>query len=123
MVKGQTTIAIPPGATIAELIEDRGMTPEELAARTGLPEEHVRELVDGRVPLTEDVARRLEAVFGVPARFWLNLEANWRADLRKVWAEAELDPRRVEGTDEEEEHLWDSVSVPMTEEDWRLVLE
>ena len=80
-------IAIPPRATIREQIEDRGMTHEELASRLGLSEGHVRELIDGHVQLTRDVAGRLEMVLGLSARFWLDLEDIYRAKLRAIEAE------------------------------------
>ena len=85
--RGRTMIAIPPRATIREQIEDRGMTHEELASRLGLSEGHVRELIDGHVQLTRDVAGRLEMVLGLSARFWLDLEDIYRAKLRAIEAE------------------------------------
>ncbi|MBQ7264453.1 MAG: HigA family addiction module antidote protein [Synergistaceae bacterium] len=90
--RGRTMIAIPPGATIKELIEDRGMTQKELASRLGLSEGHVRELIDGHVQLTRDVAGRLEMVLGLSARFWLDLEAIYRTKLRAIEAE-DVEPR------------------------------
>ena len=80
-------IAIPPGATIRELIEDRGMTQKALAARMELSEKHISELVNGHVQLTPDVAGRLEMVLGLSARFWLDLEAIYRTKLRAIEAE------------------------------------
>ena len=86
--KGRAAIAIPPGATIKEQIEDRGMTQKGFAVRMGLSEKHVSELIDGRVHLSPDVAGRLETVLGISSRFWLNLEAIYRAKLREIEAGA-----------------------------------
>ena len=80
-------IAVPPGATIKEQIDDLGMTQMEFASRMGLPEEHVSKLIYGDVQLTTDVAERLELVLGVPAGFWNNLEAIYQQKLEKVRAE------------------------------------
>ena len=48
-------------------------------------------LINGQVHLTADVALRLEAVFGIPASFWNNLEAIYCEKLAKIKAENELD--------------------------------
>ena len=87
MNRSQSVIAIPPGETIKEQLEDRGMTQKELAARMGLSEKHVSRLVNGKVRLTPHTAELLEKAIEVPARFWLGLEACYRADLMKVEAE------------------------------------
>ena len=42
--------------------------------------------------------------------------------LRESFLEM-LKPRMEEGTDEEEERLWASASLPMTSEDWKIALE
>lgn len=79
-----TTIAVPPGATIKEQLEDRGMTQKEFSQRMGMSEKHISNLINGKVELTYDVADRLEYVLGVPAKFWNNLEASYRASIVRV---------------------------------------
>ena len=81
------TIAIPPGETIKEQLEDRHLTQKDLARLTGLSEKHISRLVNGQVILTPETAARLEQAIEVPARFWLALEAGYRADLLKVQEE------------------------------------
>lgn len=76
-------IAIPPGATIREQLEDRGMSQKEFAARMAMSEKHISHLINGTVQLTTDVANRLEMVLGIPASFWNNLEAIYRAKLAR----------------------------------------
>lgn len=91
MEKSRTYIAIPPGATIKEQIEDRGMKQKELAARLGCSEKHLSRLINGEVQLSQDMALRLEMVLGVPAHFWNNLESIYREKLQKVKEENDLD--------------------------------
>ncbi|MDD4729286.1 MAG: HigA family addiction module antitoxin [Dysgonamonadaceae bacterium] len=91
MMHSKNTIAIPPGATIREQLENRGMKQKEFALRMGLSEKHISRLVNGQVELTQDVALRLESVLGVPASFWNNLEAVYREKLVRVIAENELE--------------------------------
>lgn len=91
MVRSQSYIATPPGATIREQLKDRGMSQKEFAARMDLSEKHVSKLINGEVQLTPEVAVRLEMVLGVPAKFWHNLEAIYREKLVKIEAENTMD--------------------------------
>lgn len=68
----------PPGETILDLTEERGWTQAELATRLGYTEKHVSLLINGKVPLTEEAAIRLEKVLGSTAGFWLAREARYR---------------------------------------------
>ena len=87
MARSRSYIATPPGATIKEQLDDRGMSQKEFASRMGMSEKHISHLINGDVQLTPDVAYRLELVLGMPASFWSNLEAIYREKLAKVDAE------------------------------------
>jgi len=91
MKRSKTFIATPPGTTIKEQLEDRIMSQKEFAMRMEMSEKHISKLINGDVALTQDVARRLELVLGVPASFWNNLEAIYREKLLKVEQENALD--------------------------------
>lgn len=91
MTRSRSYIATPPGATIKEQLDDRGMSQKEFASRMGMSEKHISHLINGNVQLTPDVAYRLELVLGMPASFWSNLEAIYREKLAKVDAENALD--------------------------------
>ena len=84
MVRSRTYIASPPGATIKEQLNDRGMSQKEFAARMDMSEEHICKLINGEVQLTIETAVRLETVLGVPAQFWNNLEAIYREKTVKA---------------------------------------
>lgn len=84
MIASKTFIATPPGATIREQLDDRGMSRKEFAARMDMPEKKIIDLLDGEVRLTSDIAQRLETVLGIPAEFWINLEAIYRDKLAKI---------------------------------------
>jgi HTH-type transcriptional regulator / antitoxin HigA len=75
--------AIPPGATVADLLEERGMTQTELARRLGVSLKHVNQTVKGTASISAELALGLEKVFGVPAAFWLNRESLYRADVAR----------------------------------------
>lgn len=91
MNQSKTYIAIPPGETIREQLQDRGMPQKEFALRMDISEKHASKLINGEVRLTPEMARRLEMVLGVPASFWNNLEAIYREKLEKVREENELE--------------------------------
>lgn len=90
-MRSRKTIAIAPGATIKEQLEDQGMTQKEFALRMDMSEKHISKLINGEVHLTPDVAIRLEYVLGLPAQYWTNLEALYREQCARVQAENEMD--------------------------------
>ncbi|QJD29063.1 helix-turn-helix domain-containing protein [Methylococcus geothermalis] len=73
----------PPGDTIADVLEERGWTQAELARRLGYTEKHVSQLINGKAPVTEETASRLERVIGSTAGFWLRREALYRERLER----------------------------------------
>lgn len=91
MVRSRSFIATPPGVTIKEQLNDRGMSQKEFAVRMDMSEKHISKLIHGDVQLTPEAAVRLEMVLGVPAKFWNNLEAIYREKLIKAEAEKAMD--------------------------------
>jgi len=91
MTRSRSYIATPPGSTIKEQLENRGMSQKEFASRMGMSEKHISRLINGEVQLTSDVANRLEMVLGLPAKFWNNLEAIYRDKIAKAEAENFMD--------------------------------
>lgn len=91
MTSNEKYIAIAPGMTIKEMIDDRGMTQRELAMRMDMSQKHISKLINGEVALTPEVAERLESVLGTPASFWNNLEAKYQEILTKIRQENSLE--------------------------------
>ncbi len=91
MERSRSFVATPPGATIKEQLIDREMSQKEFAARMGMSEKHISNLINGEVHLTMDAAIRLEMVLGLPAQFWCNLESIYREKLARVKEENEMD--------------------------------
>jgi len=77
------TAVSPPGDTLAELIEERGIAQAELARRMGRPINAINEMVLGAKEITEDTALELERVLGTPAHFWLARESRYREYLAR----------------------------------------
>ena len=79
----QPSTVSPPGSTLLELLEERGITQAELARRMGRPLNPINEMILGAKEITEDTALELERVLGTPANFWLAREANYREFLAR----------------------------------------
>jgi addiction module HigA family antidote len=85
---------IHPGEILLEdFMKPMGITARQLAADIDVPPSRISELVNGQRPITADTALRLGLFFGMEARFWLNLQAEY--DIRVATREltAKLTPR------------------------------
>lgn len=71
-------VAIPPGETIAEILEERGITQSDFAQLLGRTEKNVSQLINGKAPIGHDLAIDLERVLGAPSSFWNNSESTYR---------------------------------------------
>ena len=74
----------PPGETLRELLEERGIPQAELALRMGRPRKTISEIINGKAALTHETALQLELVLGVPADFWNSRERIYRAYLASL---------------------------------------
>lgn len=70
--------AVPPGETLIEVLEERGLSQAELARRAGLSAKHVNQIVNNRAPISVEVAIVLERVTGVSDHVWNNLESRYQ---------------------------------------------
>jgi HTH-type transcriptional regulator / antitoxin HigA len=68
----------PPGDSLADALDEQGLTQAKLAERTGLSRKHINDLVRGRASISASTAMKLEAVVGGNARFWLTREAQYQ---------------------------------------------
>lgn len=76
--------AVLPGDTLLEVLESQDMTQKDLAIRTGLTVQTISRIISGEQPISYATANHLEMVTGVPAKFWNNLEANFREQVAKL---------------------------------------
>jgi len=76
--------AVAPGETLSEVMTSLDMNQKELAKRLELTEQTLIRIFKGGHPISYATANRLELVTRVPARFWNNLEAEYREQLAKV---------------------------------------
>ena len=83
-------VVSPPGDTLAESLEERGMTQVDFAQRIGMSRKHLKQIIDGNSPITPETALKFERVLGIPARFWNNREQRYRDFLARQCELAKL---------------------------------
>ena len=76
--------ASPPGETLQEVLEERGMSQAELAKRKGRPKKTINEIINAKAAITPETALQLERVLGIPASFWNNRERHYREALARI---------------------------------------
>jgi len=74
----------PPGETLREILDERGISQADLALRMGRPRKTISEIINGKAALTHETALQLELVLGVPAGFWDARERTYRAHLAAI---------------------------------------
>ena len=77
----QPDYAVPPGGTLKETLEAKGLSQADLALRSGLAEKTVSQIINGIAPITYETAGKLELVLGIPASFWNARERSYREAL------------------------------------------
>src|SRR6266508_188323 len=80
----------PPGGTLQDILDERGMAQNELAERTGLTAKAINEIVKGKMAITPDTALKLERALGMAADFWLAREQHYQEWLARQRAHEEL---------------------------------
>src|SRR6185437_4721782 len=81
----------PPGTTLADLLEERGIKQAELAVRMGVTPKFINELIAGKATISPHMALALERTLGLTANFWLTRDAHYQAAKARVAAQAELE--------------------------------
>ena len=102
-------LVIHPGETIYDLLRERGITQKELALRAGVSESFLSDVIKGKQKISKSLALGLQQVLGVPESFWLNLQANYDAEVlalkKKEWLVEQLANARKNA---EEGHVMDA---------------
>lgn len=81
----------PPGATLLDMLNEKGMSRAHLAVATATSIETINEIVKGKAAITPGTANELERILGVPAAFWNKREAQYRRSLSRK-KHASLEP-------------------------------
>lgn len=90
-------VVLPPGDTLAELLEQRDVAQAEFTELTGLSAEHVNRIISGEAPVTTEIAELLESETGVSVEVWANLETAFQAYKTRERGKARTDRDLVAG--------------------------
>lgn len=86
-IRGVHTTAVSVGETINELLKARGSSQKDLAQELDVTEKELTEIMDGEVELMREVALKLEKIFSVSAKSWLDCDAMFRKKKRQALKE------------------------------------
>jgi addiction module HigA family antidote len=71
---------IHPGMFLAELLDELSINQAELGRALGVSAMRVSHLVNGKRPVTAEMALRLARFFGQTPQYWLNLQSRYDLD-------------------------------------------
>ncbi|WP_295014497.1 HigA family addiction module antitoxin [uncultured Microbacterium sp.] len=82
---------ITPGEMLrTEFLEPLGISAYRLAQATGVSQTLISEILRGKRRITTDTALRLAQAFGLPERFWLNVQNDYDIEVEHDEHGAEL---------------------------------
>jgi len=70
-----------PGVYLKELLDELNLSQYRLARELGVPAMRVNHVVNGKRPVTAELALRLGRYFGQNPRYWLNLQSRYDMDI------------------------------------------
>ena len=80
-------MAVHPGAMIKPELEERGISQKQLAGMLGVQASHLSEVLNGKRPLTTDLAVKIEKAIGLSAKILLSAQTQY--DLESADASAD----------------------------------
>lgn len=73
-----------PGEMIKDEIKERGMTQKKLAELTGIKTSVLSETINGKRPVSLNVALALEKALDIPADIWMNMQTQYNIDSANI---------------------------------------
>jgi addiction module HigA family antidote len=84
MKQGQRVVPVLPGEMLEEeFMKPLGLSRAEVARRLGVPANRITQIVRGRRAISPETALRLEALFGWPAAYWMQSQAEYDLELAR----------------------------------------
>jgi|SRR5882757_345685 len=80
----ERTVLSCPGDTLLETMEIYGISKEALAHSLKMSTGQAQQLLDGVLPLTEEIAIGLERLVKIDKQFWINSEELYREKLKQI---------------------------------------
>jgi len=73
-----------PGEVLKDMLEDRGWTQRDFAARIGRPVQLVNKIINGHSGITAETAIDFANTFEMSPKFWLDLDSRYRLDVELI---------------------------------------
>ncbi len=89
-------LPVPPGEYLEEVLDELGMSKDELARRMNRPASKLSAIFKGKKAVTPSTSLQLEKVVDVPAHIWLGLESDYRIALARRQEEKERERLKEE---------------------------
>ena len=77
-------VATHPGEMIKDELRERKLTQKQLALETGIKPSVLSETINGKSPVSKNVALALEQALGIPADIWMNLQTQYDLDSVRI---------------------------------------
>ena len=77
MEEKKFNFALHPGVILKDYLKSLNMTQRDLSAKTELNKTIINEIITGKRNITTNIALKLEPIFGLPAKFWSNLQLDY----------------------------------------------
>ena len=72
---------IHPGAYLIEMLDELKISQYKLARELGVSHMRINHVVNGKRPVTAELALRLGRYFGQNPRYWINLQSRYDMDI------------------------------------------
>ena len=72
-----------PGTLLKEEIEYRGVSQKQLAQQMGVSYSVLNEILNGKRPVSIEYALYLEAVLGIDAQLWIQMQADYNLQVAR----------------------------------------
>ena len=72
-----------PGSLLKEEFEYRGVSQKQLAQQMGVSYSVLNEILNGKRPVSIEYALYLEAVLGIDAQLWIQMQADYNLQVAK----------------------------------------
>jgi addiction module HigA family antidote len=80
-MKKKRIAPVHPGVYLKELLDELEISQYRLAMGLGVPAMRINHVVNGRRPVTAELALRLGRYFGQNPRYWINLQSRYDMDV------------------------------------------
>ena len=77
-------VATHPGEMIKDELRERKLTQKQLALETGIKPSVLSETINGKRPVSKNMALALAQTLGIPADIWMNLQTQYDLDSVRI---------------------------------------